>query len=143
LRKHLVEGQGTLFADALSGSKFFDDSFRELVTTIFPREKLVDIPFTDTLYTEAYDLKDVVYSGGLVKEIKEDKTEGQVKEMKGKTEGFPLLEGVKINGRWAIIYSKYDLSCALQKSLRDIYPGYKHESAIRITTNIVIYSVLP
>ena len=45
---------------------------------------------------------------------------------------FPQLEGVKINGHWAIIYSKYDIGCALERHPGLDCKGYTHESAVRI-----------
>ena len=56
---------------------------------------------------------------------------------------FPQLEGVKINGHWAIIYSKYDIGCALERHSGLDCKGYTYESALKIAANIVIYSTLP
>ena len=33
----------------------------------------------------------------------------------GGREGYPDLEGVKVNGHWAVIYSKLDIGCALER----------------------------
>jgi hypothetical protein len=56
---------------------------------------------------------------------------------------FPQLEGVRINGHWAIIYSKYDIGCALERHTGIECKGYTYESALKIAGNIVIYSTLP
>ena len=56
---------------------------------------------------------------------------------------FPQLEGVKINDHWSIIYSKYDIGCALERHTGIECKGYTYESAIKIAGNIVIYSTLP
>ena len=56
---------------------------------------------------------------------------------------FPQLEGVKIDDHWAIIYSKYDLGCALERHQGLDCKGYSYASALEIATNIVIYSTLP
>ncbi len=56
---------------------------------------------------------------------------------------FPQLEGVKINGHWAIIYSKFDIGCALERHTGIDCKGYTYESALKIAGNIVIYSTLP
>ena len=50
---------------------------------------------------------------------------------------------MKINGHWAVIYSKYDIGCALERHTRLDCKGYTYESAIKIAGNIVIYSTLP
>ncbi len=128
LRKHLDPGSGTLFADAACGSANFDASFRRFVALLLPNNPLVPIPPNDELYTTkvGFDLKDVHYT-----------------ESAGGARGFPLLEGVKIDKHWAIIYSKYDIGCALERHTGMGCKGYVHESAVRIAANIVIYSTLP
>ena len=50
---------------------------------------------------------------------------------------------MKINGRWAVIYSKYDIGCALERHQGLDCKGYAYESAMRIAANIVIYATLP
>ena len=129
LRQHLDVGGGTLFADAACGSEPFDTAFRKEVAALFPNNKLVRIPTDDDLYNKnvgGYDLKDVHYS----------------KAAGGRVD-FPDLEGVKINGHWAVIYSKYDIGCALERHSGLECKGYSLESASRIATNIVLYSTLP
>jgi hypothetical protein len=128
LRKHLDPGGGTFFADAACGSVAFDTAFRKFVAELLPNNPMVAIPRDDELYTTntRFDLKDVQYT----------KAAGGGKD-------FPQLEGVKINGRWAVIYSKYDLGCALERHQGLDCKGYTYESAMRIASNIVIYATLP
>ena len=61
----------------------------------------------------------------------------------GGQKGLPQLEGVKVEGHWAIIYSKYDLGCALERHAGIDCKGYTHESAVRIAANIVVYATMP
>jgi hypothetical protein len=128
LRKHLDPGGGTLFADAACGSPAFDAAFRKFVAELMPKNPMVPIPRDDDIYTAntRFDLKDVQYS----------KAAGGGKD-------FPQLEGVKVNGRWAVIYSKYDIGCALERHQGLDCKGYTYESAMRIASNIVIYATLP
>ena len=128
LRKHLDPGAGTIFADAACGSPSFDGSFRKLVAELLPTNPLVPIPRDDEIYTKKiyFDLSDCQYS----------KSAGGGRDL-------PQLEGVKINGRWRIIYSKLDLGCALERHSGLDCKGYSYESALRIASNIVIYSTLP
>ena len=63
----------------------------------------------------------------------------QYSKAAGGGKDFPQLEGVKIDGHWAIIYSKYDIGCALERHQGLDCKGYNHESALRIAANIVIY----
>jgi hypothetical protein len=128
LRRHLDPGGGTLFADSACGSVAFDGSFRKLITELLPGHQLEPIPRDDELYTKriGYDLSDVQYTKGA-----------------GGGRDVPQLEGVKIDGHWAVIYSKYDLGCALERHAGPECKGYTTESALRIATNIVIYSTWP
>ncbi len=56
---------------------------------------------------------------------------------------FPQLEGVKLDGHWAIIYSKYDIGCALERNTDLSCKGYTHSRAVKLAANVVIYATLP
>jgi hypothetical protein len=128
LRRHIEPGGGTLFGDAACGSPAFDAAFRRFVTELLPDNPLVPIPRDDELYSTkvGFDLSDSQYT----------KAAGGGKD-------FPQLEGVKINGHWAIIYSKYDIGCALERHSGLDCKGYTYEAALKIAANIVIYATLP
>jgi hypothetical protein len=128
LRRHIEPGAGTLFADAACGSPAFDASFRRVVGELFPNNPLVPIPRDDELLSTkvGFDLSDCQYT-----------------KAAGGGKGFPQLEGVKIDGHWAIIYSKLDIGCALERHSGLDCKGYSYESALKIAANIVIYATLP
>jgi hypothetical protein len=128
LRRHLEPGGGTLFADAACGSPAFDAAFRRFAAALLPDHKLEPIPRDDELYTERVGL---------------DLSDCQYTKAAGGGKGFPQLEGVKVDGHWAIIYSKFDLGCALERHSGLDCKGYTYESAVKIAGNIVIYSTLP
>ena len=89
---------------------------------------MVPIPTDDELFTDkvGFDLSDSQYTTAA-----------------GGGHDFPKLEGVKINNHWAIIYSKYDIGCALERHTGIDCKGYTHLSAVKIAANIVIYATLP
>jgi hypothetical protein len=128
LRRHLDPSGGTLFADAACGSLAFDGAFRRFVAQLLPNNRLEPIPRTDELYN---------LEGGF------DLRECQYTKAAGGRKDYPQLEGVKINGHWAIIYSKLDLGCALERHSGLDCKGYTYESAVRIAGNIVMYSTFP
>ncbi|MGB2610283.1 MAG: DUF4159 domain-containing protein, partial [Isosphaeraceae bacterium] len=103
-------------------------AFRRFVTELLPNNPLIPIPRDEELYSTkvGFDLADSQYT----------KAAGGGKD-------FPQLEGVKLNGHWAIIYSKYDIGCALERHSGLDCKGYTYESALKIAANIVIYSTLP
>ena len=56
-------------------------------------------------------------------------------------EAEPELEGVKFGSRYGVIFSHYDLSCALERHGLAGMPGYTREDAARIGINMVLYSL--
>jgi hypothetical protein len=128
LRHHLEPGGGVLFADAACGSPSFDKAFRKFAAELLPNNPLIPIPREDEIYTDkiGFNLKDVQYS-----------------KAAGGGQDYPQLEGVKIDGHWAVIYSKYDIGCALERHQGLDCKGYTYESALKIAANIVIYSTMP
>jgi hypothetical protein len=128
LRHHLDPGGGTLFADAVCGSPAFDASFRAFIKTLLPNSPLVPIPPGDPIYT---------------RKVGFDLANCQTTRAAGGDRGLPQLEGVKLDKHWVVIYSKYDIGCALENHSGPDCAGYERESALRIAANIVIYSTLP
>ena len=53
----------------------------------------------------------------------------------------PKLEGIRIGDRWAVIFSPYDLSCALEKQNSMECTGYSRQDAEKIALNVVLYSL--
>ena len=64
--------------------------------------------------------------------------------VRGGTTGESLqreLEAWKIDGRWVVIYSKYDLGCALEGHKSADCLGHDRESATRLASAVVLYSL--
>jgi hypothetical protein len=53
----------------------------------------------------------------------------------------PELEGIKVGDRYAVIFSRYDISCALEKHESIECPGYTREDAARLGLNVVLYAL--
>jgi len=131
LQRHFDPGMGSLMADAACGSNPFDGAFRTLMKELFPKNPLRPIPIDDAIYTNAYgfDLSKLQYTPAM-----NDK------------KGFPALEGVEYEGNWAVVYSKYDLACALNATKEhqtDHCKGYTYESAAKIALNLIQYFTSP
>jgi hypothetical protein len=129
LRRHLSPGGGTLFADASELRGEFDASFRRLVADLLPGHPMVPIPPTDDIY----DKKD--------RGFKIDHASRTLKA--GAEEGFPILEGVWIDGHWAVIYSRLDIGSALEKPGKIAGKGLTHQTALEIATNVVLDATTP
>ena len=52
-----------------------------------------------------------------------------------------MLEGIKIDGRWVVVYSKYDIGCAIEGHKSADCLGHDKESALRIASAVVLYSL--
>lgn len=135
LRGYLDRGN-VLFADACCGSTQFDKSFRAMISEMFKDTegaKLVRVPVDHELFSVAHDIKSVERRIPAVG--KNAKFEARVER------GEPFLEGVEIDGRLAVIYSKYDISCALEQQSTAACRGYVAEDALKIALNIVVYGM--
>ncbi len=136
LRKHL-DGGAVLFADACCGSPQFDQSMRDLVRQLFPERRLEPIPITHELFSPAigFDLHKVKRrfpeSGKLTDPLDPTLREGE-----------PFLEGIQLKGRYCVIYSKFDISCAVERQSWVGCAGYDSHDAVRIFVNVIRYALL-
>tara|TARA_R110002049_G_scaffold27555_1_gene94922 strand:- start:372 stop:1547 length:1176 start_codon:yes stop_codon:yes gene_type:complete len=135
LKKHLLQG-GVLFADACCGAEEFDASFRRLAGQLFPTQQLEQIPADHELFSTktGYDLRQVHFRKPIDLETR---AAGERIELKA-----PVIEGIKVNDRYVILYSPYDLSCAIEHGDKITCAGYTETDAIRLGLNIVWYSLL-
>ena len=53
----------------------------------------------------------------------------------------PRLEGVRLGDRWVVIFSPYDISCALEKQNSMECTGYDRDDAEKIALNVLLYSL--
>ncbi len=135
--KTFLDRGGMLFADAICASSAFGKSFRREMQTMFKDRKLEPIPVDDPLLT-------TVYGGSNLKTVKrrdpQPRREGQ--PLKATTRDVkPELEGIRFGQRWGVIFSPYDISCALEKHDSLECRGYVREDAARIGLNVVLYSL--
>ncbi|MDP7276400.1 MAG: DUF4159 domain-containing protein [Planctomycetaceae bacterium] len=137
LRKYLDNG-GLLFADAICGARPFDQSFRRLVAQLYPDVKLERVPVDHELFQ--------LELGHDIRKVKRRVIpDGKGKESALATvvrEGEPFLEGLRVDGRYVMIYSRYDISCALQRQASVACSGYVSKDAFRIAINVILYAML-
>jgi hypothetical protein len=127
---------GTLLADSVCAAGGFTQAFRAEMATLLPSHKLEEIPADDPIFTAAeyggYDIREVTLrepAGG----------DGPLGVRKRRIP--PKLEGVRMNDRWAVIFSPYDISCALEKQNSMECTGYSREDAEKIALNVLLYSL--
>jgi len=133
-----LERGGLLLADACCGNETFDKSFRQFAQELFPKEKLTvlstDTNARDALFGAEHNLGTALTSANI-----------QCRTMpNGKmVSREPHLEGIRVNGRWVVLYSKYDLGCALDGSTSSSCVGYDQASALKIATAAILYNARP
>jgi hypothetical protein len=126
LRGYLDRG-GFLFAEAACSSPDFDRSLRELMADMFPEQKLTEMHAEHPLFAVGEQMSRVNYSDG----------------MKEKRPGLsrPALEYVEVGGRAVVVYSKYDLSSAIDGHPCHKCPSVLEPSASQLALKIVLYGL--
>jgi hypothetical protein len=136
--KFNLENGGLLLADSCCGyvkSRGFDQSFRKLMKELWPDQPLEAIPLNDELFGAELN-------GAAIKEVhcRRESPDGKGPEAEYRSVP-PELEGIKINGRWAVIYSKYDIGCALEKRPATDCLGHDYPSAVTLAKAAVLYAM--
>ncbi len=133
--KFNLETGGLLFADACCGAKRFDAAFRQFVKDLWPdgKYKLEPIPLSDELFSAELN-------GAKIETVRCRREGADGKAEAEPRSVAPALEGVKVNGRWAIIYSKYDIGCALEKHKSSDCLGHDYASAVTLGKAAVLYA---
>ena len=135
LRKYVDRG-GFLFVNSICASTAFTKSFEEEMKLIFPDEPLVLIPTDDPLYGEDYGGKNIEkVKLRLAQKTPGRRIEAIVRDLP------PELSGIRRDGRLGVIFSPYDISCALEKLNSIECSGYSQESAMDIGMNALLYAM--
>jgi hypothetical protein len=134
--RFLLKSGGMLFADACCGSKGFDAGFRTLMEEMWGMDKLKlePIPSDDPLFSA--ELNGVAITSVRCRRERPDgRPEAEYRDVP------PALEGVKVDGRWVVIYSRYDIGCALEKHPAGDCMGHTYESAVQLGKAAVLYAL--
>ncbi len=126
LRRYLELGGFLLVDDVSEGDGGFDASVRALLRRALPDRPLRAIPSTHTIYHSFYLLERPV----------------------GRVEGPAQVEGVELDARLAVVYSRHDLGGAWSRDALGSYtfevvPGGEpqRERAFRFGVNLVMYAL--
>lgn len=132
-----VERGGMLFANAICASRYFEQAFRREMEATFPDRPLKPIPKDDPLYDNlygGYDLSTVTR-----RDPGAASRSGTLEPVLRKLP--PELEAIRVGERYGVIFSPYDLSCALERHDSPECQGYVREDARRIGLNVLLYSL--
>jgi hypothetical protein len=126
VKRYLTAG-GILLADACCGRMAFDVAFRREIKKVLPDAQLQRLPLDHPLYHCHYDINRVDYTP-------------RVREDFGPFD-TPELEAIALDGRVAVVYSKFDLGNGWEQFLHAYSYGVKDEDALRIGTNAIVYAM--
>lgn len=132
--KAYFDNGGFLIADACCGSKPFDVSFRKAVKQIFGAD-LKPIPVEHEMFhsMQGFDVRKVkrrIPAPGQTSALHAEESVGE-----------PLFEGIEVDGKYVVVYSRYDISCALEQQQTVACAGYLKEDAVKLAVNVVLYAL--
>ncbi len=106
-----------------------------MVEQVYPEGKLEPIPVNDPLYSKDVDEMRPITTVRCRTELAGNGHSGEFRSQ------APALEGLRVGNRWAIIYSKYDIGCALEKHQSTDCLGHDHASALLLAKAAVLYAL--
>jgi hypothetical protein len=133
-----LKSGGLLLADACCGSKAFDAEFRnKFMPALWAKDKLKlePIPPGDELFGAELNGGTPIRTVRCRRWGADGKVERELRDLP------PALEGVKYKGRWVVIYSRYDIGCALERHKSPDCAGHDHDSAMRLARAAVLYAL--
>ncbi len=126
LQRYLKAG-GMLLADACCGRLAFDLAFRRELARALPEHKLAPVPLDHPVYHAHQDVERVEYTPRVAEDF-------------GATTR-PSLEGVILDGRLAVVYSRFDLGNGWEQFPHPYSYGYSDRDALALGTNVLVYAV--
>ena len=132
IRRYLELG-GCIFADSICSSPQFTSAFRREFNGMFPENRLRQVDASHEIFTKRYRHS---LDKGVTLNIPDAKADRGFRQLENQQ---VLLEGIEINGKLAVIFSPYDLSCALENATANQCKGYTRDDAVRIGTNVILY----
>ena len=131
VKGHLESG-GFIFANSICSNQEFTNSFRKEmreITGIAP----APIPAADPIWSNEFN-------GKPIREVMLRERKPEVQGGFEEKIGPPQLEGIEFEGRYAVVFSPWDLSCALENLTVSQCTGYTRRDAERIGFNVLLYA---
>ena len=132
-----VQRGGVIFGDAICASPEFTQSFRREIGAIFNKQSLARIPADHPLFSTefgGYELQTVTLRDPQIRAA-DDPLSAKLKRIS------PYFEGLTINERMAVIFSPFDLSCALENQTSPECKGYLRVDAAKLGANVILFAL--
>jgi hypothetical protein len=126
LRRYLKAG-GMLLADSCCGRLTFHLAFQREIARALPEHKLAPLPADHPIYHAHYDVDRVEYTPRVAEDF------GAMTR--------PTLEGISLDGRLAVVYSRFDLGNGWEQFPHPYAYGYSDRDALALGTNVLVTAV--
>ena len=104
-----------------------DAGFLNAIARVLPENRLEQLPLDHPLYRVHFEVGRVEYSP-------------RAREDFGALDSA-TLEGVTLDGRLAVVYSRFDLGDGWEQFPHPYSYGYSEKDAMQIGTNLLVYAV--
>jgi hypothetical protein len=131
LRSYLLHG-GMLFADAGGGKPAFTNAIVNLATALFPHAILNNIPLNSSLYVGSFPEGQKTQDVGYRKFYNYQHTHHHK---------HPQMLGIRVGGRWVVVYSPQDITSGLLGTNTWGISGYTPASAQALARNVLCYAI--
>jgi hypothetical protein len=138
LRQHLERG-GFLFANSICSADIFSTAFQAEMRQVFPTAQWQRIPLSDPIFSDNYggfriDSLDVRLP---------ERLPGQQRTVTQTRQIQPTLYGMRLSeeDRWLVVFSPFDVSCALEQTSSLECRGYTRQSALQLSANVILYAL--
>ena len=133
LRDFIASG-GTIIADAICANPEFAKALRRELQAVLPESNWESLPQDHELLTNryhGYDIRQVTLR------LPASNT-GSAPQSRTTA---PMLDVMRFEDRIVVLFSPYDLSCALERQTSLQCAGYSSDDAQRIATNLVLFAL--
>ena len=132
-----VERGGVILADSICASEEFSASFRREMQRLLPDGLWQSVPADHLMMTREFGGFDLARVTRRDPQVRADGDPLRAKLVVS----APQLEGLLVEDRFAVLFSPYDMSCALENTPSLECQGYIPEDAARIGMNLVLYAL--
>lgn len=128
--KAYIDGGGTLIIDSIGGNEAFTNSMAQLLLAMYPNALPAVIPTNDELYSGQ------IPGTQAISEVKFRRYYVLTKHRNV----TPQIQGIKLNGRWAVFFSPEDITSGLLGTNTYGILGYTPESSVALVRNMLLYA---
>ncbi len=127
LRTYLQSG-GLLIGESCCGRRGFDAAFRRMIEQVLPGQSLRAVPSDSPLFRHPNDIRQLAVTPAMMEES-------------GSATISPRIEGVQLDGAYAVLYSPLGMAGGWELSPSPYAHGYDPVGSTRLGENLLFYSI--